>query len=140
MAFYKVMWLPDSSLVWNMKTEFVDERSKTYEDMIRTFIDLDKWKLEYEKNYSLWLANDDDKIFDLSSDLIDRIRRVIKKVNETIGTGNQLFYWYDVDRDKYEKHKWTKSPLSNKELTDLGEEYPSVNRMISLTESLCFPQ
>ena len=140
MAFYKVMWLPDSSLVWNMKTESVDERSKTYEDMIGTFIDLDKWKLEYEKNYSLWLANDDDKIFDLSSDLIDRIRRVIKKVNETIGTGNQLFYWYDVDRDKYEKHKWTQSPLSNKELTDLGEEYPSVNRMISLTESLCFPQ
>ena len=139
MEYYKVMWVPNSNVIWNMKTEEIDERSEEYQDIINSYFDLNQWKLEYKNAYDDWLKNDNNTIHDVDSDLIKRIRAVIGIINEKLKDQSHLFYWYDIDRDKNEDYQWRLSPISGIKLYNLGEEYPNINKLVSFEDSLCFP-
>ena len=133
------MWVPNSNVIWNMKSEEIDEKSEEYQDIINSYLDLKQWTLEYKNAYNDWLKNDDRTIYNMDSALIKKIRAVIDIINEKFKDDGLLFYWYDVDRDKNENHEWRLSPISGIKLYDLGEEYPNVNRLVSFEDSLCFP-
>lgn len=139
MEYYKIMWVPNSNVIWNMKSEEIDEKSEEYQDIINSYLDLKQWTLEYKNAYNDWLKNDDNTIHNMDSALIKKIRAVIDIINEKFKDEGLLFYWYDVDRDKNENHEWRLSPISGIKLYDLGEEYPNVNRLVSFEDSLCFP-
>ncbi|MCG8322154.1 MAG: hypothetical protein MI921_21835 [Cytophagales bacterium] len=139
MEYYKIMWVPNSNVIWNMKSEEIDEKSEEYQDIINSYLDLKQWTLEYKNAYNDWLKNDDRTIYNMDSALIKKIRAVIDIINEKFKDDGLLFYWYDVDRDKNENHEWRLSPISGIKLYDLGEEYPNVNRLVSFEDSLCFP-
>ena len=133
------MWVPNSNVIWNMKSEEIDEKSEEYQVIINSYLDLKQWTLEYKNAYNDWLKNDDNTIHNMDSALIKKIRAVIDIINEKFKDEGLLFYWYDVDRDKNENHEWRLSPISGIKLYDLGEEYPNVNRLVSFEDSLCFP-
>lgn len=139
MEYYKIMWVPNSNVIWNMKSEEIDEKSEEYQVIINSYLDLKQWTLEYKNAYNDWLKNDDNTIHNMDSALIKKIRAVIDIINEKFKDEGLLFYWYDVDRDKNENHEWRLSPISGIKLYDLGEEYPNVNRLVSFEDSLCFP-
>ena len=139
MEYYKIMWVPNSNVIWNMKSEEIDEKSEEYQDIINSYLDLKQWTLEYKNAYNDWLKNDDRTIYNMDSALIKKIRAVIDIINEKFKDDGLLFYWYDVDRDKNENHEWRLSPISGIKLYDLGEEYPNENRLVSFEDSLCFP-
>ena len=139
MEYYKIMWVPNSNVIWNMKSEEIDEKSEEYQDIINSYLDLKQWTLEYKNAYNDWLKNDDNTIHNMDSALIKKIRAVIDIINEKFKDEGLLFYWYDVDRDKNENHEWRLSPISGIKLYDLGEEYPNMNRLVSFEDSLCFP-
>lgn len=96
--FYKVMWFPNSRVVWNMKTEEIDEGSVAYEKQLASVFDLNDWISEFGKQYSEWLTNDSTVIFDLESKLISDIRGAVEKINKVNDENNRLFYWYDIDK------------------------------------------
>ena len=139
MEYYKIMWVPNSNVIWNMKSEEIDEKSEEYQVIINSYLDLKQWTLEYKNAYNDWLKNDDNTIHNMDSALIKKIRSVIDIINEKFKDEGLIFYWYDVDRDKNENHEWRLSPISGIKLYDLGEEYPNVNRLVSFEDSLCFP-
>ena len=130
------MWMPHAGLVWDMKSETLNISGDALGHLER--MELDIWQLKYQESYQDWLEDKSNLIYDLNGDLLKSIISLIDKANNA-NNSFKFYYWFDIDRTYNWEYKWERCPLTDTPLIDLGPEYPSKNRLVSIERPLVFP-
>lgn len=128
----------NESIIWNM----LEERKMGYDHLIFNSlseeIDVQEWKNLYLNLYKSWLIDNDSTIYDIDNPMNMNMINAIINVNKKIADF-KLYYWFDVDRDKYPNYIWEKCPLSKLDLIILPDEFHKNNRKLSPEFPLIFP-
>lgn len=135
------MWLPATQeVIYDMLDEKAMPQSFHLYNVLKRYINLNNWLTEYGELYHEWLHKDDNTIFDINAAINWRMIQAITEVNKVIAeTPDKLFYWFDVDRNEKD-WEWKLCPVSKTALIDLGSQFPSLNKLISIEHPLTFPE
>jgi len=139
MDYFKIMVTGnDEGIIWDISKEIEIKSNHIVFKHLSNEIDFLKWKIQYLDLYKKWLIDEDDSVYDINN-LIN-----INMINALIVTNMKmvdykLYYWFDVDRDKYPDYIWEKCPLSKLDLIILPNEFHKNNRKISPEFPLIFP-
>jgi len=140
---YKLMWLPvKSEILWRMKDETLalPHARQLILSCINQYFDINDWYENYSKSYHDWLNNDNPTIFDLKNKLNWEVVLSLKRVNKLLARQDiLLFYWFDIDRSKYDNWKWSKDPITNKPLSELDLSFHELNKKVSEDNYIVFP-
>lgn len=135
---HKVMWAAEgANIIWNMEQEEPDASCAALAALLHTYIDVPAWATSYEDYYHQWLAADDLTIYNLDAPIVASMLNAIKRFNRQ--EQYKLYYWFDIDRTESSDFRWQRSPLSGERLLQLPDSFSSVNRYISPTDLLVFP-
>ena len=135
---YKVMpTVPEENIFWDISTErIVDSSSLSYK-YLSEYIDIEEWKKSFFELYNKWLKEDDDSVYDIHNEVSRSMINALMEINKKADF--KLYYWFDVDRNKYPNYVWRKCPIAGTDLIDLPEYYSMNNRKISVDYPLVFP-
>lgn len=138
MKYYKIMvTVRSNGILWDLKERCAAD--KEVFDGLNTQIDIEDWKNKYIDLYQKWLEEDDDTLYQIESKInMDMIQSLVKLNNQNHEF--KVFYWFDVDRDKYPGHKWLFCPLTSEPLINLHEGNHKNNSKISPRFPLIFPE
>lgn len=135
----KLMWLPDASFpLFDMQTNEVPSLSKEEQSFIREQLSLDTWVQSFTQEYAKWLNDEDNQVHDIHSELNAMMIRNIEEANK-LSDAFIIYYWFDIDRYYVDDFHWQYCPISGNPLIDLGENYHSLNRLISPDFHITFP-
>jgi hypothetical protein len=91
---FKIMWLPgEDSVIWNMKNESPLEADSDVYNVVQRFIDLPRWRKDYEILYHQWLNEDNHAIYDLHHEINSRMLSVIKQINGRMQALDSLLFY-----------------------------------------------
>jgi hypothetical protein len=140
MDLLKVMVTNDQDdVIWDAMAETnIQTAHRSYFELNKE-IDLQIWKQDYRKLYLEWLHHDNESIYDVHHPINLNVINSLIKVNKIV-TEYKLYYWFDVDRDKYPNFRWEVCPLSGNALTNLPNYFHINNRKISQLFPLIFPE
>ena len=134
---YKLMLtVPEENILWDIVEEKAQTSVLCYSYLSKS-IDLEKWKLSFFSLYRRWVEEDDYSIYDINNDVNISIINALVELNKEIDF--KIYYWFDVDRDRYPNYIWEKCPLSQKDLICLPKHYHKNNRKASVDYPLIFP-
>ena len=114
---YKIMWANQEEIIWDVFTEKPVLLDNKIYDVLNKFVDIKKWKVDYSKAYFEWINEDNSNIYDIYFELNTRIIEVLPTLNDYLkGSNIQVFYWFDVDRDKSLNFEWEFCPITGAKL------------------------
>jgi hypothetical protein len=125
-------------ILWEMSEDKVVPGFSNTLKLINSFLDVKTWIKYQAKAYHEYLESDNEHFHDLRSSMNLEMIEAIAKFNAK-ATSIVLYYWYDIDRNKYPGHIWNTCPLSGEPLKNLGHHYHWKNRLISPNHPLTFP-
>jgi hypothetical protein len=135
----KIMVTSNSgSVLWNVQTESAIQIDHLSYKILGSVLDIAKWQDNYYKLYLEWLHDDDESIYDINHPINVEIVNSLIKVNN-IASNFKIYFWFDVDRDKYPKFIWKVCPMSGMQLISLPHNFHLNNRKISPLFPLIFP-
>ena len=133
------MWLPDESFpLFDMQTGEVCSLSKEDVAFIHQHVPLDTWIQSFAQEYAKWLNDENNQLHDVQSQLNAKMIRSIEEANK-LSDSLIIYYWFDIDRTYVEDFHWQYCPISGNPLIDLGENYHSLNRLVSPDFPIVFP-
>lgn len=135
---YKVMaTVPKENIIWDISTEVVVHSSSVCYEHLSAEIDTDEWKKSFFNLYNMWLNEEDDAVYNIWHEVNMSMVRALAKINKEADF--KIYYWFEVDRDKYPDFVWIKCPLTGTDLIDLPAYYSKNNRKIAVGNPLVFP-
>ncbi|WP_212002739.1 hypothetical protein [Chitinophaga sp. HK235] len=136
---FKIVWLPgEHEIIFNAKTESpLSLKSPLYE-LLNQYLDIDKWKIQYNQLYLDWLDGNSESIYNINDQINLSIIDALIKLNKILDQ-QAIYYWFDIDRTFTEGFTWKYCPISGEELICLGSGYPEKNAFISPRYPLIFP-
>ncbi len=141
---YYFIWMGNpTSLVIKCKPDeghAVTDRKRIME-VLRQYIDVDSWFLDFSETYRAWMEEDDMEIYNINAPINASMIAAIVRANKKLATeGLMLFYWFDRDRTGVEDDwEWTTDPIDGNPLTDLGPEFYDKCRLVCEKHFLVFP-
>ena len=125
-------------IIWDMLTEtsLTDVHPSYY--MLDKEIDLQLWKYAYRNLYQEWLNDDGESIYDIGHPVNLNLINSLININK-LTLEYKLYYWFDVNRDKYPDFFWETCPISGTPLIALPIYFHRNNRKISQLFPLVFP-
>ncbi|WP_293312930.1 hypothetical protein [Pedobacter sp. UBA5917] len=139
MEYFKVMvTVAEEGLIWKLLTETELAPDHVALQYLSSEINITEWKNRYLNLYNKWLKNEDDRMCQITDPINMEMINALVEVNSKV-SDFKLYYWFDVDRDKYPDYTWKKCPLSNSDLVVLPENLHENNRKVSLMFPLVFP-
>ncbi|WP_133162543.1 hypothetical protein [Flavipsychrobacter stenotrophus] len=116
------------------------DRTRTME-VLRKYIDVDTWFLDFSETYRAWMDEDDTEIYNINAPINTSMMAAIAQANtELAAEGLMLFYWFNKDVTELdEEWEWKTDPIDNNPLTDLGPEYYDKSRLVCEKHFLVFP-
>ena len=129
------MWASnDNELIWELQNEqVISPKSEIYQKLP---FDLMAWADKYKILYKDWLDNDNHAVYDIYQ---PENWEVITALMQCKSENYRIFYWFDVDRNRFPDFEWKHCPVCGDSLVDLGKDYPSFNRLISPKYPIVFP-
>ena len=139
MDYFKVMVTGNNEgIIWDTAKEIELESDHIAFQYLSREIDISEWKNLYLDLFKKWLVDDDDSIYEITNSINMKMIDALVIINSET-SDFRLYYWFDVDRDKYPNYVWKKCPLAGTDLIDLPEHYNNNNRKISVNYPLVFP-
>ncbi|PQJ11629.1 hypothetical protein CJD36_007485 [Flavipsychrobacter stenotrophus] len=110
-------------------------------EVLRKYIDVDTWFLDFSETYRAWMDEDDTEIYNINAPINTSMMAAIAQANtELAAEGLMLFYWFNKDVTELdEEWEWKTDPIDNNPLTDLGPEYYDKSRLVCEKHFLVFP-
>ena len=120
---YKIMWANQEEIIWNLiDNEPFPVENKIY-SLLSKFIDLKKWKVDFNKLYLEWLYEDNTEIYNINSEINERVIKILPELNNLLKKDKIIvYYWFDVDRNQKMNFKWKTCPCSNEKLIKLDKD------------------
>jgi len=139
MLHLKVMFTSiQEGIIWNASTEEQVKISHPSYDLLNEHIDVSNWIENYSNLYLEWLNNDVEYIFDINHFINSNMVNSLIELNESTKEF-KIYYWFDVNRDKYPDFVWDFCPLSDTLLINLPDSFHMNNKKISTVFPLIFP-
>jgi len=139
MDYFKVMFTDiEDEVIWNTSTEKGIQLNHRFYGLLNKEINITNWKDEYYKLYLDWLHNDNESIYDINHPINLNMINALIKVNQ-LAFEFKIYYWFDVNRDKYPEFVWNVCPLSGTPLIALANSFHINNKKISSVFPLIFP-
>lgn len=128
----------NENIIWNLPNEELIDSNHVVFQYLCDEIDFLEWKSQYWSLFKKWLVDGDHCIYDINNLINMNMINALVEANKKM-TDFNLYYWFDVDRDKYPDYVWEKCPLSKSDLIILPNEFHKNNRKISPEFPLIFP-
>jgi hypothetical protein len=134
---FKIMWVGNNQpILWDIYSENAAPGDIVFQ--IKNAINFSDWLDKYKKDYTDWLDDENDNIFNLDIEAYDSLLKSIQKFN-IHSSGFKIYYWYDVDRSKQPNFKWTRCIRCNSDLEEI-KEANYLNRYVCVKDCLVYPE